>query len=79
MGKTLLITFLLVSLLGTGWAAINAVDLAYQIAMIMFFAGASLWLLWLVAPSDRTVSTNISRRYTVIRCDVIGLFSIPIT
>ena len=59
MGKTLLITFLLVSLLGTGWAAINAVDLAYQIAMIMFFAGASLWLLWLVAPSDRTVSTNL--------------------
>jgi cytochrome c oxidase cbb3-type subunit 1 len=58
MGKTLLTMLLLVSLMGTGWAAINAVDLAYQIAMIMFFAGASLWLLWLVAPGGRAISDD---------------------
>jgi len=51
MGKSPLTILLLIALAVTGWAAIHAIDLAYQIAMIMFFAGASIWLMWLVVPA----------------------------
>ena len=40
MGRTLLIILLVFSLALFGWATIHAVDMAYQIAMILFFGSA---------------------------------------
>lgn len=45
MGRTLLIILLVFSLALFGWATIHAVDMAYQVAMILFFGSALLWLI----------------------------------
>jgi len=73
MARMLLLLLLLLALAITGWAAIHALDLAYQLAMLLLFSSAAAWLVWLVMPRNRPAPVQTeSYQDGVVRAGVVA-------